>query len=180
MLEQRIQRQFFESADLQYQAAEALARPVAQAAESVIGAFTSGASLLVCGQEGGQSLARHAAHVLLGQLERQRPPLAALAIEADPRAIQALGQPGGVLLIVDPLARATEAEMTLIGAAHDKDMSVILLAGRDAGALSETLSESDVLIAVPHERVMRVLEVQLLVLHALCDAVDVQLMGEQE
>ena len=137
MLEQRIQRQFFESADLQYQAAEALARPVAQAAESVIGAFTSGASLLVCGQEGGQSLARHAAHVLLGQLERQRPPLAALAIEADPRAIQALGQPGGVLLIVDPLARATEAEMTLIGAAHDKDMSVILLAGRDAGALSD-------------------------------------------
>jgi D-sedoheptulose 7-phosphate isomerase len=42
------------------------------------------------------------------------------------------------------------------------------------------LAETDVLIAVPHERASRVLEAQLLVLHALCDAVDVQLMGDQE
>jgi D-sedoheptulose 7-phosphate isomerase len=34
------------------------------------------------------------------------------------------------------------------------------------------------LVAVPHERAARVAEMQLLVLHCLCDAVDYQLMGE--
>jgi D-sedoheptulose 7-phosphate isomerase len=33
---------------------------------------------------------------------------------------------------------------------------------------------------VPHERAARVIEAQLLVLHCLCDAVDLQLMGEQD
>jgi len=56
----------------------------------------------------------------------------------------------------------------------------VLLVGASAAGLRETLAETDVLINVPHERTSRVLEAQLLVLHALCDAVDVQLMGDQE
>jgi D-sedoheptulose 7-phosphate isomerase len=35
-------------------------------------------------------------------------------------------------------------------------------------------------VAVPHERPARVAETHLLVLHCLCDAVDLQLMGELE
>ena len=42
MLEQRIQQQFFESADLQYQTAESLARPIADAAQALIGCVTAG------------------------------------------------------------------------------------------------------------------------------------------
>jgi D-sedoheptulose 7-phosphate isomerase len=59
-------------------------------------------------------------------------------------------------------------------------MTVLALTGRGGGALAATLLETDVLIAVPHERAARVLETQLLVLHCLCDAVDLQLMGEQD
>jgi D-sedoheptulose 7-phosphate isomerase len=33
---------------------------------------------------------------------------------------------------------------------------------------------------VPHERPARVAEVHLLLLHVLCDAVDLQLMGDSE
>jgi D-sedoheptulose 7-phosphate isomerase len=65
-------------------------------------------------------------------------------------------------------------------AAHGKDMTVIALTGAEARAWHEALTETDVLIAVPHERAARVAEVHLLVLHCLCDAVDLQLMGEQE
>ena len=43
----------------------------------------------------------------------------------------------------------------------------------------DRLAETDVLVAVPHERAARVAELQLMVLHCLCDAVDFQLMGEQ-
>ena len=56
----------------------------------------------------------------------------------------------------------------------------VLLAGSAGAGLAETLAETDVLIVVPHERPSRVLEAQLVALHALCDAVDVQLMGDQE
>jgi D-sedoheptulose 7-phosphate isomerase len=180
MLDQRIQQQFFEGADLQYQTAEGLARPIAEAVEAVVAALTAGGKLLLCGHRGGALLAQHAAALLVGTLERDRPPLAALALAPDPRAIQGLGLPGDLLLLVDPSASDLDASMAAVRAAQGKDMTVVLLVGSPAAGLGETLAETDVLIAVPHERTSRVLEAQLLVLHALCDAVDVQLMGDQE
>lgn len=59
-------------------------------------------------------------------------------------------------------------------------MSVVVIGGPGAMALRETLSETDVLIVIPHDRAARVVEMQLLILHCLCDAVDLQLLGEQE
>jgi len=43
-----------------------------------------------------------------------------------------------------------------------------------------SVMNNDVLVAVPMERPARIVELQLLVLHCLCDAVDFQLMGEQD
>ena len=180
MLEQRIQQQFFEGADLQYQTAEVLARPITDAVNAVVSALTAGGKLLLCGPGSGAWLARHAATLLVGALERQRPPLAALSIEPEPRTIQALGLPGDLLLLVDPAAADLDACIAAVRAAQGKDMTVVLLVGTSGAGLGDTLAETDVLITGPHERASRVLEAQLLVLHALVDAVDVQLMGDQE
>ena len=65
-------------------------------------------------------------------------------------------------------------------AAHERDMTVVALTGRDGGALATLLRETDVQICVPHDRPARVREVHALVLHCLCDGVDAQLLGEQE
>jgi len=179
MLQQRIQQQFFESADLQYQAAEVLARPIAEATAALLAALTGGGKVMVCGSGAGAALAPHFARLFAGRFERQRPPLAALALVAGPDAAQqvrALGLPGDVLLYIDD----GEGHSTLvISAAQDKDMTIVVLAGRGAQAFGELLAETDVLVAVPHERAARVAELQLLVLHCLCDAVDFQLMGDQ-
>lgn len=180
MLEQRIQQQFFEGADLQYQTAEALARPIAQAAAAIVDVLTAGGKLLLCGTEGGCTLARHTAALLVGGLERTRPPLAALAVAPDVRQIQALGLPGDLLLLVDATAADLDAGMAVVRAAQGKDMTVVLLVGSSGDGLRETLAETDIQITVPHERASRVLETQLLVLHALVDAVDAQLMGDPE
>ncbi len=180
MLEQRIQQQFFEGADLQYQIAEAMARPIAQAVEAVVSALTSGGKVLVCGLGGGAALAVHLAAVLVDRLERERPALAAFTVQPDPRQIQALGLPGDLLLVLDPAARELDTTMGAIRAAQGKDMTVVLFAGAAGAGLRETLAESDVFVGVPHERSSRVLEAQLLALHAMCDAVDVQLMGVLE
>ena len=179
MLEQRIQQQFFESADLQYQAAEVLARPIAEATAALLAALTGGGKVMACGSGAGAALAPHFARLFAGRFERQRPPLAALALVSGPDAAQqvrALGLPGDVLLYIDD----GEGHSTMaISAAQGKDMTIVVLAGRGAQAFSELLAETDVLVAVPHERAARVAELQLLVLHCLCDAVDFQLMGDQ-
>ena len=67
-----------------------------------------------------------------------------------------------------------------VQAAHAKDMSVIALTGRGGGKLRELLHDTDVLLCVPHVRTARIQEVHILTLHCLCDAVDNQLLGEQE
>jgi len=196
MLEQRIQQQFFDSADLQYQTAESLARPIAEAAQALIGCITAGGKLLVGGVGGGAALSQHFCAAFIGRFERERPGLAAMALSADStllstlganerveqvfaKQVQALGQPGDVLLLIDSLGHELALKVP-IDAAHARDMSVVVLGGQGAAALRELLGETDALVVVPHERAARVIETQLLVLHCLCDAVDLQLMGEQD
>lgn len=181
MLEQRIQQQFFESADLKYQSAETLSRPIAEAANALLGAITAGGKVMVFASGAGSVLSLHLARLLVGRFERERPPLAALALAstatlAAPQ-VRALGLPGDVLLLVD---NGEGESAAVIAAARGKDMTLVVLAGRGANELRELLAESDVLIAVPHERASRVAEVHMLVLHCLCDAIDFQLMGDLE
>ena len=70
--------------------------------------------------------------------------------------------------------------LAAVEAAHAQEMTVVALTGRGGGKMRELLTETDVHICVPHERTARIQEVHLLVLHCLCDAVDLQLLGEQE
>jgi len=183
MLEPRIQQHFFESADLMYQVAEHLSRPIAEAAQAATGCLTSGGRLLVYSQ-GGDELARLACDRLMVRFERERPPLAAwpLASAGAPDAslqLQALAQSGDLLWVLCPLDD-DPATAALIAQAHAKDMSVVMFSGGMGSRWPALLRETDVWIAVPHERRARVQEVHLLALHALCDAIDLQLLGESD
>jgi D-sedoheptulose 7-phosphate isomerase len=46
--------------------------------------------------------------------------------------------------------------------------------------MTHALRDTDVHICVPSERTARIQEVHILALHCICDAVDAQLLGEQE
>lgn len=195
MLEPRIQQHFFESADLMYQVAESLSKPIADAALSAVGCLTSGGKLLACGQgSAGAGMARLLCSALMLGFERERPPLAAIplgpglasAVQSGPGAagtdlslqVRALGQPGDLLVAFS--AQDDAAMGAVLAEAHAKDMSVILLSGSGAAVLAGQLTDTDVWIAVPHERPARVRELHLLALHALCEAIDLQLMGEAD
>jgi len=178
MLEQRIQQQFFESADLLSQMAEALSKPIADAAQTLLGCITAGGKVMLFGSDPAAALAQHGAALMVGRFERDRPGLAALAVGSEAE-MQALGTPGDVLLAVSAGVPSL-ALIAVVRAAQAKEMTVVALTGRDAGGLLGYLSETDVHIAVPHDRAARVHEAHTLVLHCLCDAVDLQLLGEQE
>jgi D-sedoheptulose 7-phosphate isomerase len=95
--------------------------------------------------------------------------------------LRALGQPGDLLLICSA-SDDEPAMMAAVREAHAKEMSVLLLGGRvtEGATLPALLGETDTWITVPHERLARVHELHLLVLHALCDAIDLQLLGDAE
>jgi D-sedoheptulose 7-phosphate isomerase len=196
MLEQRIQQQFFDSADLKYQSAEALTRPIADAVHAVVGCITAGGKILACGNGGSASDAQHFAAELVGRFERERPGLAAIALTTDTsvltaigndydfsqvfaKQVQALGQPGDVLLALTTSGNSANV-LAAVDAARAKDMTVVALTGRGGGKMREKLLETDVHICVPHERTARIQEVHILAIHCLCDAVDLQLLGEQD
>lgn len=189
MLDLRIQQHFIDSADLHYQLAESLAKPVDAAVQAVLACVTGGGKLFALGQGAGALQAQYLVHLLVGGFERERPGLPALALPLDgtplaesqalARQIQALGHTGDVLLIVaaEPPDASTQAALE---AAHDREMSVIALTGVSTPEWSRRLRETDVHVPVAHERMARVREVHHLVLHCLCDAIDTQLLGEQE
>ena len=121
--------------------------------------------------------------------ERERPALAACLVgqglagrSPDPalaQAVAALGQPGDVLLLIslgddDPAARDALAE------AHQRELSVVLMGSGLAAPWAGLLAESDVWIAAPVDRHPRAMELLLLAVHALCDAIDVQLLGDAD
>ncbi|AVS60744.1 MULTISPECIES: SIS domain-containing protein [Comamonadaceae] len=197
MLEQRIQQHFIDSADLKYQAAQILSQPIGAAVQAILACVTSGAKVLACGSGAASAQARQFAALCVAGFERERPELAAVALEPDAlwsapgmpggdaqvlaRQVRALGQAGDVLLAVADGSAATDAALVeAIQSAHERDMTVIALTGRGGAALAGLLRETDVLIEVPHDRAARVREVHALVLHCLCDGVDAQLFGEQE
>jgi D-sedoheptulose 7-phosphate isomerase len=196
MLEQRIQQQFFDSADLKYAAAEVLSKPIADAVSAIVGCITAGGKVLACGNGGSASDAQHFAAEFVGRFERERPGLAALALTTDTsiltaigndydfnaiysKQVQALGSPGDVLIAITTSGNSANV-LAAVEAAHAREMTVIALTGHNGGKLRALLSETDVMVCVPHERTARIQEVHILTLHCLCDAVDLQLLGEQE
>jgi D-sedoheptulose 7-phosphate isomerase len=199
MLEPRIQQHFFESADLSYQAAEAMARPIADAAQAIVDCLTAGGRVWVHGRGIAQAPAQLLGAALSGRFERERPGLAAMVLAVDPlllseaRAsdadapavtqLRVLGQAGDVLVAF--ALRPDDALLAaVVNAAHEREMSALVIAGREPGVgaprASIIMAETDIWISVPHERAARICELQLLTLHALCDAVDLQLLGDAD
>jgi D-sedoheptulose 7-phosphate isomerase len=196
MLEQRIQQHFIDSADLKYQAAQVLSGPIAAAVQAILACVTSGGKVLACGNGGSAADAQHFAAEFVGRFERERPELAAVALTTDSsiitaigndydfsvifsRQVRALGQPGDVLLAISTSGNSANV-LAAIEAAHAREMVVVGLSGRNGGKMAQALRDTDVHICVPSERTARIQEVHLLVLHCLCDAVDAQLLGDQD
>jgi D-sedoheptulose 7-phosphate isomerase len=196
MLESRIEQHFIDSADLKYQAAPVLSKPIAQAISAIVASLTSGGKVLACGNGGSAADAQHFSAEFVGRFERERPELAAIALTTDTsiltavgndyafdavfsRQVRALGQPGDVLLAITTSGNSSNI-LAAVEAAHARDMVVIGMTGRDGGKMGNMLRETDVHICVPHPRTARIQEVHILALHCICDGVDAVLMGDDQ
>jgi len=196
MLEARIEKHFIDSADLKYQAAQLLSKPLALATEALLSCVTNGGKVLVCGNGSSAACAQHFAAKFIGRYENDRPELAAIALGTDgailtglaqdhafdqifAKQVRALGASGDILLALCTSGDSANI-IEAIEAAKAREMIVIALTGQGGGKIAALLKETDVHICVPHERSARITEVHLLSLHCLCDGVDSLLLGDQE
>lgn len=189
----RISQQFTDSAQTKLRAVELLAGPIAEAIETMVRCLMNNGKIMACGNGGSAADSQHFAAELLNRFEKERPGLAAMALTTDTstltsiandydfvqifsKQVRALGQPGDVLLAISTSGNSPNV-IDAIAAAHDRDVRVVALTGKNGGKMAGLLREGDVHLCVPADRTARIQEVHLLVLHCLCDGIDCMLLG---
>ncbi len=191
----RIRENFEESIAVKRRTLDSAGAAIARAADIVTDCLLDGRKVLACGNGGSAADTQHFASEMLNRYETERPGLPAVALTTDAstltsvanddhfdqvfsRQIEALGQPGDVLLAITTSGNSRNL-LRAVQAAHERDMSVIALSGRDGGTLATLLEERDVEIRVPGISTARVQETHILVIHCLCDLVDRKLLGHE-
>ncbi len=191
-LQERVAAHFSESIEAKQQAAQVLVEPTAEAAQLLLQCLMNDGKILVCGNGGSAADAQHFAAEMTGRFEKERMELAAVALTTDTSALTAIGNDYGFDHIFSKQVRALgRAGDVLIGistsgnsgnvieamkAAHERDMHVIAMTGRDGGKMAAMLKDNDVLLNVPHPRTARIQENHILLIHAMCDCIDTMLL----
>ena len=195
-MQHRIRQLFTDSIETKTRAMEVLGPSIEQASQLMVNCLLNEGKILTCGNGGSAGDAQHFSSELLNRFERERPSLPARALTTDSstitsiandysydeifsKQIRALGQPGDVLLAISTSGNSGNV-LQAIQAAHDRDMLVVALTGRDGGAMASLLLPEDSEIRVPARSTARIQEVHLLAIHCLCDLIDRQLFGSEE
>lgn len=191
---ERIQLLFRQSIEVKQLAAKSLAKPIAQAAAIMTNCLRTGGKVLSCGNGGSAADAQHLSSELINRFERERDALPALALTTDTSAltsiandysfdeifakqIRGLGRSGDVLVAYSTSGQSANV-IRGIDAAHDQDMRVIAMTGRDGGTVAKHLHGDDVELRVPAKSTARIQEVHLLITHCLCAELDHQLLED--
>jgi len=184
---QRVAAELRESAVV-VASAEQLAPAVAAAAEMIAGTVARGRKLLIAGNGGSAADAQHMAAELTGRFRRERRPAPGIALVDNPaavtaiandydfaevfsRQVEALGQPGDVLLAISTSGNSANV-VAAVKTAKARGIHTIALAGCDGGELA---ASSDQAIVVDSTETARIQEAHLSVIHALCEIADASL-----
>ena len=186
-MSQRIQQHFQDSIATK-QAAMAIIPDIQHAAEAMVDCLKNQGRIYSCGNGGSAGDAQHFSSELLNRFERERPSLPAMALTTDSstvtsigndysfdeifsKQLAALGQAGDILLAITTSGNSTNI-LRAADVAHQKQLKIIALTGRDGGKLAPLLQDGDIEIRVPATVTARIQEVHLLAIHCLCDAID--------
>jgi len=163
---------------------------IEKAADCLVGALQQGKKILSCGNGGSHCDAMHFAEELSGRYRENRPALAAMAI-SDPshitcvsndfgynyiysRFIEGLGNQGDVLVGISTSGQSANI-IEAVKAAQEKGMKVVLLTGKDGGALA---GMGAIEIRVDHFGFAdRIQEIHIKVIHILIQLIEAKIFN---
>jgi len=190
---QRVKDNFQESIELKTKICDQLAPLIVTAAGIMTDCLLSEKKILSCGNGGSAADAQHFSSEMLNRFEMERPGLPAIALTTDTstltsiandyqyadifsKQIRALGQSGDVLLAISTSGESHNI-IHAIDAAHDREMHIIALTGREGGQMADLIQDNDIEIRVSAWSTARIQEVHLMIIHSICDLIDQHLLG---
>ena len=193
MLEQRIEQHFIDSADLKYQSAQALSKPIAAAVSAILASVTSGGKVLACGNGGSAADAQHIAAEFINRFLVERPPLPAIALTTDTsvitsigndydfseifsKQIRAIGQPGDVAWGISTSGNSANV-MKGLETAKKMGLVTVAFTGKDGGNIAKIVDFS---VNVSSSSTARIQETHITAGHAICELVDMKLFQKPD
>jgi D-sedoheptulose 7-phosphate isomerase len=193
-LTDRVRQQFAESAQAKLAAVDSMAGPIAAAAEAMAACLRAGGKVMACGNGGSAADSQHFAAELLNRFEKERAPLAGIALTTDTstltsiandyayeqvfaKQVLALGRPGDILLAISTSGNSPNV-LAAMTAARERGVRIVALTGKGGGKMAGALGPADIHLCVPAARTARIQEIHLLTLHCLCDGIDAVITGD--
>jgi len=190
---ERIYSLFQQSVEAKMHVGEQLAPLIEQAGNILVDSLLNEGKVLICGNGTSAALAQIFSSALIDRYEQERPSLPAIwlgsnvatytAISADTqhanvyaKPIRALGTPNDTLVVISTSGNSANL-LQAVRAAHERNLRVIALTGRDGGDIAKHLNEHDIEIRVELPSRGRIHEVHLLIIFCLCNHIDFNLFG---
>ena len=166
---------------------------VAKAADIIEQCLRAGNKLLVCGNGGSAADASHFATEFVVRFMKDRPAYPAICLAGDgglltaagndygfdeifARQVAAFGLPGDLLICLTTSGKSRNVERALQEAKARKLRTIAFL-GRDGGS---TIGMAEVDLLVRGDLTARIQEAHQLLLHVLCETVEVRLIGKKK
>ena len=187
-LQQRVVQHFDSSIATKQKSKELLQVDIVKAAELMHQCLQTGNKIMSCGNGGSAGDAQHFSSELINRFETERQALAAIALTTDTfaltsiandyayetvfsRQVEALGKAGDILLAFSTSGNSKNV-IKAIECAHQQDIQVVALTGKQGGNIRKALSTTDIELCVPSDSTARIQEVHLVLIHCLCDLID--------
>ena len=175
------------SAEVKNKMISVCAGPAEQAAQMIAASIQKGGKLMLCGNGGSAGDSQHLAAEFVATLDhtKLRPSLPALSLTTDTsfltayandfgfegvfaRQVEALGQPGDVLLGITTSGNSKNV-LAAAKAAKDNQIGVIAFTGETGGQMADF---SDLLVAIPSRIIMHIQECHIALGHAITARVE--------
>ena len=160
--------------------------------DAVLHAFNNGGKLLTCGNGGSAAEAAHLAEEFTGRFYRERKSLPGLCLSIDgtlltcigndygfdevfARQVTSLGQPGDVLIVFTSSGNSENVARAL-KAGRERGLVTGAFLGKTGGQC-RGLADHEIIVQSVNPSAMRIQECHQLLLHTLCERVEVTLLG---